>query len=158
MRFILVDRVDALTPGREIVGVKSVSLSDEIFADHFPGHPLFPGTLVVEALAQLGGCLVECSFHHRSDETRRALLMQIIRAKFHAPCRPGDQLDLRCMLVSELDGAARVDGEVRVGNQPVAEATLDFRLLSVDSERLHQHRRELYRTWMSQLNPTFPIR
>jgi 3-hydroxyacyl-[acyl-carrier-protein] dehydratase len=158
MRFILIDRVDALTPGRDIVGVKSLSLSDEVFADHFPDHPLFPGTLVVEAMAQLGGCLVECSFHQRSAETRRAVLIQIIRAKFHAPCRPGDQLELRCTLASELDGAARVEGEVRVRDQAVAEATLDFRLLSVDSDRLHRHRRELYRTWMRQLDPTFPIR
>jgi len=158
MRFILVDRVDALTPGKDIAGVRSLSPDDEVFADHFPDHPLYPGTLVVEALAQLGGCLVACSFHQNSLQTRRAVLMQIVRATFHAPCRPGDELPLRCSLVSELAGAARVDGKVRVRDEPVAEATLDFRLVSVDSERLHEQRRDLYRTWMQQLNPTFAIR
>ena len=158
MRFILVDRVDALVPHESIAGIKNLSLSDDVFADHFPDHPLFPGTLIVESLAQLGGCLVECSFHQRSHETRRAVLVQIERAKFHAPCRPGDQLQLRCSLVSELEGAAQVDAEAAVKDQRVAQATLNFRLVQVESEKVHQQRRELYRTWMRDLNPGFPIR
>jgi 3-hydroxyacyl-[acyl-carrier-protein] dehydratase len=158
MRFILVDRVDALTPGERIAGVKSIAMSEDVFADHFPDHPLFPGTLVVEALAQLGGCLVECTFHSRSEETRRAVLMQIERAKFHAPCRPGDQLEMTCTLASELEGASRVEAEARVRGERVAQATLDFRLVKVDSDRVHEQRRSLYRTWLSALRPSFPIR
>ena len=158
MRFILVDRVDALIPGESIAGVKNLAMSEDVFADHFPDHPLFPGTLVVEALAQLGGCLVECTFHSRSEETRRAVLMQIERAKFHAPCRPGDQIEMRCALTNDLEGASRVDAEARVRGERVAQATLDFRLVKVDSERVHQQRRELYRTWLSAIQPTFPIR
>jgi 3-hydroxyacyl-[acyl-carrier-protein] dehydratase len=158
MRFILVDRVDALTPGESIAGVKNLALSEDVFTDHFPDHPLFPGTLVVEALAQLAGCLVECTFHSRSDETRRAVLMQIERAKFHAACRPGDRMDLRATLTNEMSGASRVDGEVHVNGARVAEATLDFRLVKVDSERVHQQRRDLYRTWLAAIDPSFPIR
>jgi 3-hydroxymyristoyl/3-hydroxydecanoyl-(acyl carrier protein) dehydratase len=158
MRFILVDRVDALVAGERIEGVKNLAYSEDVFADHFPDHPLFPGTLIVEALAQLGGCLVECSFHRRSDETRRAVLVQIERAKFHAPARPGDQLRLRCTLASELEGAAQIDAEASVNGERVAQATLTFRLVSVDSERVHQQRRELYRSWMRNITPDCPIR
>ena len=158
MRFILVDRVDALVPGRSIAGVKNLALSEEIFADHFPDHPLYPGTLVVEALAQLGGCLAECSYHQHSADTRRAVLVQIERAKFHAPCRPGDQLDLRGTLVSEIEGAAQVDAQALVAGCRAVEATLNFRLVQVASESVHRSRQALYRTWMRAWNPEFPIR
>ena len=158
MRFILVDRVDALVPGESISGVKNLALSEEVFAEHFPDHPLYPGTLLIEALAQLGGCLVECSFHQRSPETRRAVLVQIERAKFHGPCRPGDHIALRCNLVSELEGAAQVEAHAFVQQQRAVEATLNFRLVQVQAESVHQQRRALYQTWMRAWKPEFPIR
>jgi 3-hydroxymyristoyl/3-hydroxydecanoyl-(acyl carrier protein) dehydratase len=158
MRFILVDRVDALVPGESITGVKNLALSEEVFAEHFPDYPLYPGTLVVEALAQLGGCLVECSYHQRSTDTRRAVLVQIERAKFHAPCRPGDQIAMRCTLVAEIEGAAQVEAQAHVGDQRAVQATLNFRLMQVESEHLHRSRRSLYRTWMRAWNPQFEIR
>ena len=154
MRFILVDRVEALEPGRFIEGVKNVAMSEDVFADHFPDNPLFPGTLIVEAMAQLGGCLAEFSFHAGSDETRRAVLMQVKEAKFHAPCRPGDQLRLRCDLASELQEVALVSALARVDGEKVASAQLTYRLVCVDSPRLHQHRQELYRTWLRDLDLT----
>jgi 3-hydroxyacyl-[acyl-carrier-protein] dehydratase len=153
MRFILVDRVEALEPGRFIEGVKNVALSEDVFDDHFPDNPLFPGTLIVEALAQLGGCLAEFSFHAASEGTRRAVLMQIKEAKFHAPCRPGDQLRLRCDLAGELQEVALISALARVGGEKVASAQLTFRLVAIDSPRLHQHRQSLYRTWMRDLDP-----
>ena len=159
MRFILVDRIDQLVPGESIVGIKNLTLSDDVFEDHFPGHPVFPGTLMVEALAQLSGCLVECTFHARSDATRRAVLVQIERAKFHAPCGPGDQLQLRSKLVSEIEGtAAQVEAQAFSNDQCVTRATLNFRLVEVESETVHRQRRELYRTWMRNINPSFPVR
>ncbi|APV50706.1 hypothetical protein BWI17_14040 [Betaproteobacteria bacterium GR16-43] len=154
MRFILVDRVDALEPGRHIEGVKNVAMSEDVFADHFPDNPLYPGTLLVESLAQLGGCLAEFSFHAGSEETRRAVLMHIREAKFHAPCRPGDQLRMRCELTSELQEVALVSAVARVGEAKVATAELTFRLVRVDSPRLHEHRQALYRTWMRDLDTT----
>jgi 3-hydroxyacyl-[acyl-carrier-protein] dehydratase len=152
MRFILVDRVDAIEPGRFIEGVKSVAMSEDYLADHFPDNPLFPGTLTVEAMAQLGGCLAEVTYHGASTETRRAVLMQIREAKFHAPCRPGDQLQMRCELVSELADVALVAAQAKVRGERVATAELTFRLVKVDSPKLHEHRRDLYRTWMRDLD------
>lgn len=159
MRFILVDRVEEIRPGEFIRGIKNITLSDDVFTDHFPGHPLFPGTLIVEALAQLGGCLAECSFHQTSSETRRAVLMQIREAKFHAPCLPGDQLELACTMASSLEHVARLEGEATVRGKRIAAVELTFRLIQVDTEAVHQQRRELYRTWMQGLDlAQIPIR
>jgi 3-hydroxyacyl-[acyl-carrier-protein] dehydratase len=158
MRFFLVDRVDELKPGELIRGVKNVTLSEDFLQDHFPSHPLFPGTLMIEALAQLGGCLVEATFNTSDDDVRRAILAQVDRAKFHEAVRPGDQLKIVCRLVSMLDGAAQVKGEARVGEREVARATLLFALRAVESERIHRQRREIYDVWTRHLNLGFTLR
>jgi 3-hydroxyacyl-[acyl-carrier-protein] dehydratase len=158
MRFFLVDRVDELRPGELARGVKNLSLTEDLFQDHFPEHPVFPGTLLIEALAQLSGFLAECSFHQDSTETRRAVLTQIDKAKLHLPCRPGDQIELVSRLASQLEGAAQLETEALVRGERAASATLTFRLLKVDSEQVHEQRRALYRLWTSELNLPFAIR
>ena len=158
MRFFLVDRVDELKPGEMIRGVKNVTLSEDFLQDHFPGEPLFPGTLMIEALAQLGGCLVEATCNTSETDVRRAILAQVDRAKFHEAVRPGDQLTIVCRLVSMLDGAAQVRGEARVGGRAVARATLLFALRAVASERVHRQRREIYEIWTRHLNLGFTLR
>ena len=158
MRFFLVDRVDELKPGEIIRGVKNVTLSEDVLQDHIPSHPIFPGTLLLEALAQLGGCLVEATFNTRDDDVRRAILAQVDRAKFQDVVRPGDQLTIVCRLVSALEGAAQVKGEACVGEREVARATLLFALRAVSSERVHRQRREIYDIWTRHLNLGFTLR
>ncbi|HZS68316.1 MAG TPA: 3-hydroxyacyl-ACP dehydratase FabZ family protein [Burkholderiales bacterium] len=157
MRFYCVDRVLEVRRGEFVRGVKNVALSDDVFNEHFPDNPLYPGTLIVEALAQVGGFLVECSMRHGAADLRRAVLAQIDKAKFHQPCRPGDQIELGCSLVSTLEGAARVEGEARVRGGLAAAATLTFRLVEVASEAVHAQRRQLYRLWTQDLNLGFAI-
>jgi len=157
MRFFLVDRVHELRPGAFVRGVKNVTLSEDFLGDHFPDNPLYPGTLIVEALAQLGGFLVECSALEGASDKRRAVLGQIDKAKFHSPCRPGDQIELRCTLVSALAGAAQIEGEASVQGKRAAQATLTFRLVKVDSESVHQQRRNLYRLWTQDLDQAIAI-
>ena len=157
MRFILVDRVDELKPGELVRGVKNVTLSEDFLADHFPDNPLYPGTLIVEALAQLGGLLVECSVREGASDRRRAVLGQSDKAKFHSPCRPGDRIDLACRLASSLEGAAQVEGEATVGGRHAAQAILTFRLVRVESESVHEQRRNLYRLWTRDLDPAIAI-
>jgi len=158
MRFFLVDRVDELRPGEFVRGVKNVSLSEDFMGDHFPEIPVFPGTLVVEALAQLGGFLLECTLNKADEEVKRAVLVQINTAKFHRPAAPGDQLVLKCSLRSSLEGAAQVEGEALVQDALVCRATLTFVLRAVASEQVHKQRRELYRIWTRGLNLDFPLR
>ncbi len=158
MRFFLVDRVDEIVPGERVRGVKCVTLSEDYLQDHFPDNPLFPGTLLVEALAQLGGFLAAVTANAGDREVRRAVLAQIEKAKFYDPIGPGDQVDLRCELLSTLEGAARVSGEASVRGERAAVATLTFVLRAVDSEKVHQHRRDVYRVWTRNLKLDFPIR
>ena len=158
MRFFLVDRVIEIEPGASARGIKNLSLADEVFEDHFPEHPIFPGTLLIEALAQLAGFLAECTYHAAATDTRRAVLAQIEKAKFHRPCRPGDQVELVARLTGQLEGATQLDTEAHVRGERAAAATLTFRLIRVDSEKVHEQRRALYKLWTSDLELPFTIR
>jgi 3-hydroxyacyl-[acyl-carrier-protein] dehydratase len=157
MRFFFVDRVSELRRGERARGIKNVAMSEDVLDEHFPEHPLYPGTLIVEALAQLGGFLVECSTREGPSDPRRAVLAQIDKAKFHQPCRPGDQVELSCTLLSVLEGAAQVEGEAAVQGRRAAQATLTFRLVKVESEAVHRQRRNLYRLWTRDLELGFEI-
>ena len=157
VRFYLIDRVDEIHPGEGARGIKNIAMSDDILRDHFPENPIFPGTLIVESLAQLGGFLVEATFNKNKKDVRRAVLAQIEKAKFHEPCRPGDQLRLECRLVSSLEGAAQIEGEAQVNGTKVARATLTFVLRKVDSKAVHEQRKDLYKQWTRGLKLKFPI-
>lgn len=150
MRFFLVDRVDSLVPGSEARGVKCVTLSEQVLHDHFPEHPLYPGTLIVEALAQLGGFLVESS---RPEDGRRAVLGQIEQARFYRPATAGDRLELRVSMTSLLEAGAQIEGEATVDGERSAVARLTYALRPVESERVHEQRRELYALWTRGLDP-----
>jgi 3-hydroxyacyl-[acyl-carrier-protein] dehydratase len=150
MRFFLLDRVTSHVPGVSATGIKNVTLSDQVLHDHFPDYPVFPGTLVVEALAQLAGFLIEGG---DPDAAERAVLAQIEKAKFHSPAGPGDQLLLRAQVAQRLEAAAQVEAEASVGERCVARARLTFLLRRVESERLREQRRQLYAVWTRGLEP-----
>lgn len=158
MGFILVDRVRAITVGVEAEGVKHVAPDDEVFRDHFPGYPIFPGTLVIESLAQLGGFLIECTVNNENAAVQRAVLVQVERAKFSKPVKPNDTLALHCRIRSRLENAAQIEGVASVGSEPVAIATLTFTLHRFDCEPLHRQRESIYRLWTRGMNLGFTIR
>jgi 3-hydroxyacyl-[acyl-carrier-protein] dehydratase len=151
MRYFLLDRVTAITPGQRARGVKNVTLTDEVLHDHFPDHPMLPGALIVEAAAQLAGFLLEITLNDGASSPRRALLVQIEKAKFYRPAEPGDQIELEVELASALETAAQVSAEARIAGERVMRATLTFMMKTVDSERVHEQRRRLYRLWTKGL-------
>ena len=154
MRYFLLDRITAFEPGKRACAIKCVSLTDEVLHDHFPDHPILPGALLIEAMSQLGGFLVELSFHTEARDTvRRAILAQIKDAKFHRGCRPGDRIELETVLESQLEDAARVSATATVDGDRVARAELTFMLREVDSQRVHAQRQEMYRVWTRDLKP-----
>jgi 3-hydroxymyristoyl/3-hydroxydecanoyl-(acyl carrier protein) dehydratase len=157
MRYFLLDKITSFEPGKRAGGIKCVTLTDEILHDHFPDHPLLPGALLVESMSQLGGFLVELSFHKGDGAIRRAVLAQIKDAKFHRGCKPGDRIELEATLESQLEDAARVAVVATVDREHVARAELVFVLRVVDSERVHEQRRNIYRVWTQDLNPPPPI-
>jgi 3-hydroxyacyl-[acyl-carrier-protein] dehydratase len=122
MRYILLDKIERFHQSHRLIGIKTVSRSEDFFTDHFPGQPVMPGALLVECMAQAGTALLELS----QDLRVKALLTMVDRAKFKTPVRPGDTLSVDVTLQST-DGAwARVDGVIRVQNRVVADAMLTF--------------------------------
>ena len=153
MRYFLLDKITSFESGKRAGGVKCVTLTDEVLHDHFPDHPVLPGALLVESMSQLGGFLVELSFHKGDGAIRRAVLGQIKDAKFHRGCKPGDRIEMEAVLESQLEGAARVTVVATVDREHVARAELVFVLRAVDSQRVHEQRRNIYRVWTQDLNP-----
>lgn len=151
MRYFLIDKVTELVPDVRARGIKNVTLSDEILHDHFPDYPVMPGALILEAAAQLGGFLLEMSFNKPGEKLARALMVQVRNAKFHETCGPGDRLEIVATLASRQDSAAQVSADVTVEGKRVARAELTFIMKDIDSERIHEQRRYLYKLWTKDL-------
>ena len=115
--FLLVDRVVELEPHKRVLAYKNVSINEPFFQGHFPGHPVMPGVLVVEALAQAGGLLTQLSRLGSSEEDQLFYLVKVDNAKFSRMVVPGDRLELEVQLKRSIRnmalylGIARVDGE-----------------------------------------------
>ena len=151
MRYFLLDRVTEVVPGESAKGIKNVTLTDEVLHDHFPDYPILPGALLIEAMAQLAGFLLEVTHNADDKPIVRALLVGVDKAKFSQPAEPGDSIELRVRAGSSLDTAAQVDAEAWVGPDRIARAHLTFMLKAIDSDAVHEQRRYLYRLWTKKL-------
>jgi 3-hydroxyacyl-[acyl-carrier-protein] dehydratase len=121
--FLLVDRVLDVVPGKSIVAVKNVSANEAYFQGHFPGHPVVPGVLIIEALAQAGGVL---AYESATAEERMWILylVGIEETRFKQTVRPGDQLTLRVELVKRRRNLWRFTGVAEVDGKAVAETQI----------------------------------
>lgn len=121
--FLLVDRVVEMEPGKSIVGIKNVTINEPFFQGHFPGHPVMPGVLIIEAMAQVGGILAYLS---SDDEIRKKVcyFMSIDNARFRRPVVPGDQLRLVLESTMNRRGIFGFNGKAYVEDKLVADADL----------------------------------
>jgi 3-hydroxymyristoyl/3-hydroxydecanoyl-(acyl carrier protein) dehydratase len=140
VRFLLVDRIDELKKLEYAEGVKCISLADDAFEHHFPGQPVYPGALLTESLAQLGGALLEISLRDALGHSPRCVLSKV-EARFREFARPGDALRLRAEVVSHHADSALVKAVATRGDTRVCEAQLIYVLLRIDDERLERSRR-----------------
>lgn len=149
MRYVLLDRISVLEPPERATGVKCVSLADDVFVDHFPGHPVMPGALILEAMAQLGGVLVEATMRKQGHSNLHALLTMVDKAKFKKMVRPGDRLELEALGRNASEDGGRVHTTASVEGEPVAEAILTFVFARVDEPKLLERRREFLSIWLT---------
>lgn len=149
MRYILIDRITSLEPPTSAKAVKCVALSDDLFADHFPGHPVLPGALILESLAQLGGVLVEATMRERGRNDLHALLVGVEKARFNRMVRPGDKLDLEAQAITVVEDGGQVRGFARVDGELAAEAKLSFAFAKITNPKLIERRREVLNVWLT---------
>lgn len=139
MRFYQVDRVTEMSPGRYVEGLKCISLDNDVFDQHFPGCPIYPGTLITEGLAQLSGMFLEWSRKEMGFTPKRAVLSLIQKMKFRDMAVPGDRLVYRAEVKSlypDEYGAVKVKA-IRDGHT-CAEGELLFTFMDVIDERMLQ--------------------
>ena len=123
--FLLVDRVDSMVAGESIEGYKNISISDHVFQGHFPGHPIYPGVLIIEGMAQAGGVLAFKSSTDESEfDNKVVYFMSIDKAKFRSPVVPGDKLIYKLSVLKHKGNIWVLDGKAYVDDKLVAEAEL----------------------------------
>jgi len=125
--FLLVDRVVDVQNGESIEAYRNVSISEPVFEGHFPGHPIYPGVMIIEGMAQAGGILAFQSMsgdEQANTEDKVVYFMSIDKAKFRHPVRPGDRLVYKLGVVKNKGPIWVLDGKAFVDDKMVAEAEL----------------------------------
>ena len=119
---LLVDRILEIDDGKRIVGLKNVSANEQFFQGHFPGAPVMPGVLIVEAMAQ---CAAVLFLRDIEDRDKKLFLFGgVDKARFRKPVIPGDQLILECEVLQKRASTVKVRGQAKVDGAVVAEAEL----------------------------------
>ena len=121
---LLVDRVISCEAGKRIVAVKNVTINEPFFGGHFPHHPVMPGVLIIEALAQAAAILTFQTHGHKTDENSIYYFVGINNARFKKPVLPGDTLELIAEMKRFARGIWWYSAHARVANQVVTEAEL----------------------------------
>ena len=124
--FLLVDRITEVIKNENLIGYKNVSISEPVFQGHFPGHPIYPGVMILEGMAQAGGILAFQSMDMTKEEAANKVVyfMSIDKAKFRAPVKPGDRLEYRINVTKHKGAIWVLKGEAFVDDQMVSEAEL----------------------------------
>ena len=119
--FLLIDRAEDYRPSESIVGIKCVTFNEDFFQGHFPGNPVMPGVLVVEALAQTGAVLMSKSLNV-DVEGKAIMFMSIDEARFRHPVRPGDVLRMHVEVLKARGDVFKFKGRAMIGDKLAAEA------------------------------------
>ncbi len=130
--FLLVDRVLEVVPGERIVALKNVSFNEPFFPGHYPHHPVMPGVLVVEALAQAAAILSFKTMGGKSDDKSVYYFVGIDGARFKKPVSPGDQLVLEVSILKSKHSIWKYAAQAKVNDQVAAEAELMCTLRSIE--------------------------
>jgi len=130
--FLLVDRISDFVKGEKIVGVKNVTINEPFFQGHFPGHPIMPGVLIIEAMAQVGGIYAHLAGEVEGDKV--PYFVGIDQTRFRKPVLPGDVLSLELTLTGLRRGIYTFAGKAYVDGKLVAEAELKATFAAASTE------------------------
>jgi len=133
--FLLVDRIVELEPGKKAVGIKNVTANEPFFQGHFPGFPIMPGVLIVEALAQTAGIAASSSSPNPDDEAGNAkigVFASIDEMRFKKQVMPGDALTLEAEILSSKMGVVKAKVKAAVGEETAAEGVIRFAMTTVN--------------------------
>lgn len=132
--FLLIDRVEGLSIGESIKAYKNVTYNEQIFQGHFPGHPIYPGVMIIEGLAQAGGVLAFKSMEkdgaNLSDKV--VYFMSIDNAKFRNPVRPGDKLEYRISVIKHRGRIWVLKGEAYINDGATLAAQAELQAMIMD--------------------------
>ena len=132
--FLLIDRVEELSIGESIKAYKNVTYNEQIFQGHFPGHPIYPGVMIIEGLAQAGGVLAFKSMEKEgvnlSDKV--VYFMSIDNAKFRSPVRPGDKLEYRISVIKHRGRIWVLKGEAYINDGTTLAAQAELQAMIMD--------------------------
>ena len=131
--FLLIDKVTISEPFKQAIGFKNVTFNEPHFTGHFPNHPIMPGVLIIEAMAQSAAIMIMNSSAEERDENKLVYFMGIDNAKFRKPVIPGDVLELHITTVQGRSNVWKMTGVAMVAGQKVAEA--DFSAMFVDKKK-----------------------
>lgn len=126
--FLLVDKIIE-KKDKKVIGIKNVTINEPFFQGHFPGHPVMPGVLIIEAMAQVAGTL---ALSVPENQGKIAYFMSIDKGKFRKPVVPGDQLVIEVDIIKFKTKICQVKGVAKVDNAVVAEAELLFSIINVE--------------------------
>jgi 3-hydroxyacyl-[acyl-carrier-protein] dehydratase len=129
--FLMIDRMVKVIPDVSAVSIKNVSINEPFFQGHFPGHPVMPGVLIIEAMAQTSAVLVTQTMGEKS-EGKMVYFMSVEQARFRKPVTPGDSLLITIMKIQNRGPVWKFKGESHVGKALVAEATFTAMILDND--------------------------
>jgi 3-hydroxyacyl-[acyl-carrier-protein] dehydratase len=130
--FLLVDRAEAYRPSQSIVGIKQVSINEPYFVGHFPGRPVMPGVLIIEALAQTGGVLMSKSLDV-DVKTKGIMFISVDNCRFRHPVLPGDTLRMPVEVIRARGGVFKFRGQGLVGDKVAAECEFAAMLIETSS-------------------------
>lgn len=123
---LLIDRVTDIINDEKLLGFKNVSIGEQVFEGHFPGHPIYPGVMILEGMAQAGGILAFKSMNMTEEEAAEKVVyfMSIDNAKFRSPVRPGDRLEYEITVLKHKGAIWVLQGKAFVDGKLVSEAEL----------------------------------
>jgi beta-hydroxyacyl-ACP dehydratase FabZ len=127
--FLLVDGIEEMESRKRVVGIKNVTFNEPFFQGHFPGKPVMPGVLIIEAMAQTGGVLLLSEIPDRDQKL--IMLVAVDRVRFRRPVLPGDRLKMEMVVVAIRDTFCKMDGKAFVGADLAAEATMMCKMMDI---------------------------